>query len=167
MQHLWFSWIREGNMHRTGTIFWVYMCCSPARRRVTASDYLTRRPRQIVLGPVLSLQRKKRRIKNKAQTKAWTNTLHLQRSWGEEQSEKRWKTEGLFVTSLWNLFRSMLKNVGTVETLRIQGYLFPSLLLCKQWQHTCNTQSNTLLRGERSQHPLQLFATLQASSAVS
>jgi len=45
------------------------MCCSPARRGATVSDYLTSRPLQTVLGPVLSLQRRKRRMKGRLKPK--------------------------------------------------------------------------------------------------
>lgn len=167
MPGLWFSWIKEDNVRRTGTIFWVYMCCSPARGGVSVLDSLTRKPLQIVLGPVLSLQRRKRRIKMRLKPKL-EKTHSIYKGAGGRESKKRWRTEGLFLASLRNLFRTMLNTWAQWEPL---GYEDILPLACSPMSsgstHITHKISNSLLRQDRSQHPLWLFATSQASSVAS
>lgn len=104
---------------------------------------------------------------NEAQNKAWKKTLSKRRQ-REEESEKRWWTEGLFLATLQNIFRTMLKITGTAKNAGIQVYLSPPCSsISSDNIHITHKITKILFGKDGSQHGLQLFVALWASTVVS
>lgn len=165
MQNLWFSWVKEDNVQRTGTIFWVYMCCSPARG-VTVLDHKQEDPFKLCLDQFCLWDGGKEEFK-------WGSNQSLKKIPLKKETEGRGKWGEMmdrwtFLGNPTKCLQDNAENRRDSENRRDTSLSFPSLLIISSDNiHITHKISKILLRQDGSQHGLQLFVTLRASSAVS